>query len=187
MELGKLIGRNLKRLRTERHLTLGQLSALSGISKAMLSEMEKGSGNPTVNTIWKIANGLKVPYTRLLEADECGTTLVRRTAVLPQQAESGKYRVSCYFRGDKGRNFELFYMELDPEGSHTSAGHLAQAQEYVYVIEGELMVETGGECYLLQPGDALGFDSTAEHTYKNQGAVLVTGMIINYYPDERQL
>ncbi len=186
MELGKLIGRNLKRLRTERHLTLGQLSALSGISKAMLSEMEKGVGNPTINTIWKIANGLKVPYTRLLEADERGTTLVRRAAVLPQQAESGEYRVSCYFRGDNGRNFELFYMELDPKGRHASAGHLAQAQEYVYVIEGELTVETGGERYLLQPGDALGFDSTVEHTYENQGSVLVTGMIINYYPDERQ-
>lgn len=183
MDLGKLIGGNLKRLRTERNLTLGQLSALSGISKAMLSDMEKGSGNPTINTIWKIANGLKVPYTRLLEESERGTTLVRRAEVLPQQAESGEYRVSCYFKGDDGRNFELFYMELDPKGGYTSAGHLAQAQEYVYVIEGELTVETGGEIYLLGPGDALGFDSTVEHTYRNQGTVLVTGLVINYYPD----
>ena len=67
MDWGKRIGANLKQLRTERNLTLGQLSGLAGISKAMLSEMEKGMGNPTINTIWKIANGLKVPYTRLLE------------------------------------------------------------------------------------------------------------------------
>ena len=56
MDWGKRIGANLKQLRTERNLTLGQLSGLAGISKAMLSEMEKGMGNPTINTIWKIAN-----------------------------------------------------------------------------------------------------------------------------------
>ena len=61
MDLGQQIGANLKQLRTERGLTLGQLSSLAGISKAMLSELEKGNANPTINTLWKIANGLKVP------------------------------------------------------------------------------------------------------------------------------
>lgn len=55
MELGKVIAINLKQLRTERNLTLGQLSKISGISKAMLSDIEKGNSNPTINTIWKIA------------------------------------------------------------------------------------------------------------------------------------
>lgn len=182
MELGRLIGENLKRLRTERNLTLGQLAALSGISKAMLSDMEKGDGNPTVNTLWKIANGLKVPYTRLLEETGGGATLVRRQQVLPQAGENGAYRVYCYFKGEAGRNFELFFMELDPGGAQTSAGHLAQAQEYVYVLGGELTVETGENTYRLGPGDALAFDSTRVHTYRNGGEELVTGLILNYYP-----
>ena len=55
MDLGQQIGANLKQLRTERGLTLGQLSSLAGISKAMLSELEKGNANPTINTLWKIA------------------------------------------------------------------------------------------------------------------------------------
>ena len=88
MDWGKRIGANLKQMRTERNLTLGQLSGLAGISKAMLSEMEKGMGNPTINTIWKIANGLKVPYTRLLEGSEPGPTLVRRGGALsPDRGE----------------------------------------------------------------------------------------------------
>ncbi len=60
-------------------------------------------------------------------------------------------------------------MELDPHAANTSAGHLAQAQEYVYVLRGELILETGGREYHLFPGDALGFDSTLEHTYRNRG------------------
>ena len=89
MDWGKRIGANLKQMRTERNLTLGQLSGLAGISKAMLSEMEKGMGNPTINTIWKIANGLKVPYTRLLEGSEPGPTLVRREELSPQTEGNG--------------------------------------------------------------------------------------------------
>lgn len=183
MDFGKLIGDNLNRLRTERDLTLGQLAALSGLSKAMLSDLEKGGGNPTINTLWKIANGLKVPYTRLLEESGGGATLVRRADAPPQQAENGQYRVFCYFKGGAERNFELFAMELDPQGDYTSAGHLAQAQEYIYVLEGRLTVETGGGVYHLDPGDALGFDSTKEHRYRNQGEVLVRGLILNYYPE----
>ena len=156
MDWGKRIGANLKQLRTERNLTLGQLSGLAGISKAMLSEMEKGMGNPTINTIWKIANGLKVPYTRLLEGSEPGPTLVRREELSPQTEGNGHYRVYCYFQGGPERSFELFYMELDPHTANTSPGHLAQAQEYITVLEGELTVETGGKSYRLGPGDAPG-------------------------------
>ena len=75
----------------------------------------------------------------------------------------------CYFQGGPERSFELFYMELDPHTANTSPGHLAQAQEYITVLEGELTVETGGKSYRLGPGDALGFDSTADHTYRNAG------------------
>ena len=182
MDWGKRIGANLKQLRTERNLTLGQMSGLAGISKAMLSEMEKGMGNPTINTIWKIANGLKVPYTRLLEGSEPGPTLVRREELSPQTEGNGHYRVYCYFQGGPERSFELFYMELDPHTANTSPGHLAQAQEYITVLEGELTVETGGKSYRLGPGDALGFDSTADHTYRNAGDERVTGLVINYYP-----
>lgn len=182
MDLGKCIGANLKQLRQERNLTLGQLSDLSGISKAVLSELEKGNGNPTINTIWKIANGLKVPFTRLMEGSEEENTLVRRQEVTPQTEENGHYRVYCYFKGGTERNFELFYTELDPHSANTSAGHLAQAQEYIYVLQGELVVETGGRTYRLGPGDALGFDSTLNHTYRNQGDTMASGLVINYYP-----
>ena len=107
MDLGQQIGANLKQLRTERGLTLGQLSSLAGISKAMLSELEKGNANPTINTLWKIANGLKVPYTRLMEGAEPTATLVRREEVFPQTEEGGHYRVFCYFPGGSISGFLL--------------------------------------------------------------------------------
>ena len=61
MELNEIIAENLKRLRTERGLSLGRLAELSGVSKVMLSQVEKGESSPTINTLWKIATGLQVP------------------------------------------------------------------------------------------------------------------------------
>lgn len=182
MELGKIIALNLKELRTERNLTLGQLSKISGISKAMLSDIEKGNSNPTINTIWKIANGLNVPYTRLMEGIENNATVVRKTEPAVQTGETEHYRVYCYFKSTPVRNFELFYVELDAGSSNASIGHSKTAQEYIYIIQGELSLHTETGDYTLQEGDSLVFDSSIGHTYRNQQNELLTFMVINYYP-----
>lgn len=182
MDLGQRIAVNLKALRTERNLTLGQLSKASGISKAMLSDIEKGGSNPTINTIWKIANGLNVPYTRLMEDMAWEATVVRRGEPAMQAGESEHYRVYCYFPSSPVRNFELFYAELDPHCSNASIGHSQRAQEYLYVIRGELTLRTESGDHTLGQGDALMFDSTIGHTYLNPGDALLTFLVINYYP-----
>ncbi|MDD3393120.1 MAG: XRE family transcriptional regulator [Anaerotignum sp.] len=181
MELGKIIAINLKELRNERNLTLGQLSKISEISKAMLSDIEKGNSNPTINTIWKIANGLNVPYTRLLEQIEKETTLIRKAEPAMQIGETAHYRVYCYYRNTPVRNFELFYVELDGNSSNSSIGHSEKAQEYIFITQGELILRTDAGDYILNEGDSLTFDSSIGHTYINEKNVLLTFLVINFY------
>lgn len=181
MELGKIIAINLKALRTERNLTLGQLSKISGISKAMLSDIEKGGSNPTINTIWKIANGLNVPYTKLMEGIENEATIVRKSEPVMQTGETEHYRIYCYFPSTPVRNFEWFYAELDAHSSNASIGHSEKAQEYIYIIQGCLTLHTESGDYILYEGDSLVFDSSIGHTYENQQDTLLTFMVINYY------
>lgn len=114
MEPGKIIAENMSALRRERGMSLGDLSRACGISKAVLSEMERGAGNPTVNTIWKIANGLQVPYTRLLEQGEREPAVVRREDV-GEQRDGDDYRIRCYFPRTAERNFEFFTRSLKRE------------------------------------------------------------------------
>lgn len=182
MELGRIIAYNLKTLRNERNLSLGQLAKEAGISKAMLSDIEKGNSNPTINTIWKIANGLKVPYTKLIDGIDDEATLVRKAETTEQSGETSAYRVHCYYTTSPTRNFELFYCELDGNSSNRSIGHSDKAQEYLYVIQGELILDTEKGSYVLQEGDSLAFDSSIAHTYKNAQQEVVTFMVINYYP-----
>lgn len=182
MELGKIIALNLKKLRTERNLSLGQLAAESGISKTMLSDIEKGNSNPTINTIWKIANGLKVPYTKLIDGVDDETTVIQRKETIEQTGETKAYRVYCYFTTTPTRNFELFYCELDQNSSNRSIGHSEKAQEYLYIIKGELVLDTENGEFILHEGDSLAFDSSISHTYLNRQNEMAAFMVINYYP-----
>ena len=85
MEISEIIGENLRRIRLERNLSLGQLSRQCGVSKVMLSQIEKGAGNPSVGTVWKIADALQVPYTSLLEREIDSGTVIS-PAEIPAQA-----------------------------------------------------------------------------------------------------
>ena len=75
-----------------------------------------------------------------------------------QTGETDGYRVYCYFRSTPVRNFELFYVELDGCCANTSIGHTDKAQEYVYIISGELVIHTEIMDYTLHEGEAFVFD-----------------------------
>lgn len=182
MEIHQVVAENLKRLRAERNLSLGQLSEASNISKVMLSQIEKGETNPTINTLWKIANGLKVPYTTLLEQMEHNTTVIRKEEIIMQTDDKGHYRVFCYYPNTPQRNFELFQMELDSGCDYTSVGHSDKSQEYIMVLEGELTLNVNNLEYILHPNDSISFIASAKHIYKATGNETVKAVVTNFYP-----
>lgn len=149
----------------------------------MLSDIEKGNGNPTINTIWKIANGLNVPYTRLMDHIEKEATVIRKPEPTVQTGETDHYRIYCYFTNTPVRNFELFRVELDANSSNATIGHSKKAQEYIYIIQGELVLHTEMGDHTLNAGDALVFDSSVDHTYINKQNFLLSFIVINFYPN----
>ena len=182
MNINSIIAENLKTLRSERNLSLGQLAELSDISKVMLSQIEKGDTNPTINTLWKIANGLKVPYTLLLEQKEHNTSIIKKSDIEAQLNEEGHYRVYCYYTSTPYRNFELFQIELDEGHSYTSVGHSKKSEEYIMVLEGELTLEVNNETYKLTPNDSISFAASNQHVYVNSGKGTLRAEITNFYP-----
>ena len=183
MDLGQIIAANLRKLRIERDISSSQLAKASGVSKAMLSEIERGNGNPTVNTLLKIANGLNVPYMRLMEEPEEEVELVRREEADVMTNGNGDYSLACYFTSTPGRNFEILYGHLKPHSVNDSLKHGDKAKEFVLVIKGRLELKSGGASYELDTGDALMFDASKNHSYINHGDEETEFMILNYYPE----
>lgn len=181
MEISEIIGENLKRVRLERNLSLGQLSAMSGVSKVMLSQIEKGTSNPSVNTVWKIADALALPYTALLDRTVGGGTVISAKDIPAQVLDNESGDLRCFYQHSKDRNFELFEMTLLPDGCHVSKGHGERTVEYSLVVAGTLKITLDDGDYVLHQGDAISFQSNKAHRYCNIDQVNLKVIIINYY------
>lgn len=181
MNLNNIIAGNLKRLRTERQLSLSKLSELCGVSKVMLGQIERGESNPTINTIWKIANGLKVPYTLLIDEPIESDICVRKEDAKKQTSADGSYRIHCYFTSNVNRNFELFTAELDTNSKYESHSHGEKTQEYIIVHIGQLSLNINDVKHILNVGDSIVFDSSKPHSYCNSSNEILKMTIINYY------
>lgn len=183
MDLNMQIGRNLKRLRQERNLNINQLAELCGVSGVMLSQIEKGSANPTINTIWKIANGLKLPYTVLLEPPQETASVIIPDEAEMQYSPDGNCRVFCYCPVSQQRKYEIFSLEIEPGKTYHSPGHPPRSRELIVVSEGEINLRVGEQDYFLEKGGALAFSAGVPHAYHNPGAQRLKLFLLNDYTE----
>ncbi|WCN36199.1 helix-turn-helix domain-containing protein [Aneurinibacillus uraniidurans] len=176
------IGKNFKRIRTERNLSLDKMSELTGVSKAMLGQIERGESNPTITTIWKIASGLHISFSSLLAEDTPPVTLVDVRTIDPVIENDEKYRVYPLFPFHPKKQFEIFSLVLEPGGSHESEGHTTGVEEYVIVGSGTLEFVMEQEIYHVTQGSALHFQADRPHCYRNAGTSPVVCSVIIHYP-----
>jgi len=182
-EVNELIGINLKRMREERGYSIGKLSEIVQVSKSMLSQIEKGETNPSVGTIWKIANGLRVSFTSLLNEQTDTFNVVRKSSIKKISQEDEKYSLYPYFPYSADKKFEIYSVELEANSEHFSEAHVKGVEEYFMVTKGEIKVLIGTEEIVLRSGDAINFLAEKEHSYINMSQEISTGVIILYYND----
>jgi XRE family transcriptional regulator, regulator of sulfur utilization len=179
----RLISHNLKTIREEKRISLDKLAELTGVSKSMLGQIERGESSPTIATIWKIANGLKISFTALLTAPQADISLVRRASLQPLVEDNGKYLLYAYFPIEEGRRFEVYGVEIEKGGYLSAEAHAAGTQEFLTVFSGELTVRVNNQEFNLQAGDSLRFKADSPHVYHNSGeSPTQLSMVIYYYP-----
>ena len=165
------LGERVRALRRERGWTLESLAERSGVSRAMISKLERGEKNPTLVVAAKVAEGLGVNMSQLVGIEErrevvvvpCGRRMVMR------DPETGFERqlLSPSF----GRRGLEFVRNVVPEGSTSGAfpPHRRGVEEYVVVEKGRLMAVLGGKEYVLDEGDAAYFEADVAHRFDNAG------------------
>jgi transcriptional regulator with XRE-family HTH domain len=167
---GRLGGR-VRELRRGRGLTLEELARQSGVSRAMISKLERGEKNPTLVVAAKLAEGLGVTLSRLAGMEERREIFVvpRERRMVMRDPETGLERqlLSPTF---VGRGVEFIWNEI-PEGS--TSGEFPPlrrgVEEHIVVERGSLRAILGGEEYLLREGDALYFAADVTHRFDNAG------------------
>lgn len=181
-QLGRVIGENLRRLRAERGLSLDGLSKISEVSKSRLSQIERGEANPSVTTVWQMANALKVEFSALVTSPRAGSVVASRTDIEPIVADDGRYRTYALFPFDPPLGYELFLSELEPLSHLHADPHGEGTWETVIMAAGRLSIEVAGEEHTLGPGAAIRFKADNPHEYRNTGDEVAVCHIAISYP-----
>lgn len=184
MEHPPKIGKNIQSLRNAQGLTLNILSERSGVSKAMLSQIESNKVNPTVATVWKIARGLDVDLQDLLDST---TTVKRKFSVKRSEAikiidnsEKG-VTIKVFSPLSLAGDLEIYMLYFEPHSSLLSDAHFTGTEEYLTVIKGSVIVKAGDNRSQLHEGDFISYHVDIEHSITNSGSEeAIVSMVVRY-------
>lgn len=195
----RAIAENLSRLRKGQGLSLATLARTAGIGKSTIFNLERGQGNPAIDTLWSLARALNVPVgalfvdtsllnIRVMRRDEApvlvdeGTRSRLKDGDYRHHADTGlatfvsRHLVSTH----NGRQCELYWIEMDEETIHESAGHTAGLIEHVIPALGSIMISVDSETVTLYPGDRITFPAERPHSYQTTSEAAVLMSLLEY-------
>jgi len=165
--MSMIISGNIRSIRKEQKISLDTLSLMTGVSKSMLGQIERGESSPTIATLWKIATGLHISFTALTEDRRKKAEIIRNSNINPLLNDNGLFRLYPVFPFEDSKGFEMLFIEMDEGACSPSLPHEPGTEEYVIVYEGILSVEVGEEEYLVEAENSIRYLADREHCYKN--------------------
>lgn len=176
----KKIGQMISTFRQKKGMQLIDLAEGTGISRQTISKIESGTANPTIDTLWKIADYLQVPFASLLE-EESQVSVIKQRDLVELRSGDEDFSVAMVYKNVNPAPFDMFISELKPRSSHNSSAHRDGVMELVTVIEGELEVGVGDQIFRLTPLDSMHFRGDQEHIYRNPADLPNRFSVVVYY------
>jgi transcriptional regulator with XRE-family HTH domain len=157
-------------LRVKRGLSLERLARVSGVSRAMLGQIELGQSIPTINLLWKISRGLEVPFSALVTAATArGATVLRAKGARLLTSADGRFTSRALAPVNGPRSVEFYELRLAPRGIERAEAHAPGTTENLVVARGTVIIGVSKSRHELQVGDSISFDADVGHTYENPG------------------
>lgn len=173
----------VRSLRKQHNWTLEQLANLCGVSRSMLSQIERGSANPTLGVAFRIAQAFGLSLGDLVDSHS------KTPKIDVIRANDGNY----LFRDDENcrirtlsplhleKETEFYELVLKPDGKLESSAHVAGAREFLTVQKGHVRVDSGGERSDLSKGDSAHYPADIPHRIENIGRGEAVAFLVNIY------
>ena len=161
------LGKSILAMRRQKGLSLDDLARRSGVSKAMLSQVEQERTNPTVATVWKIARGLEVSLQDMLGAgvEQPRFQVMRRESGTVLSEKGCEIQIISPI--DMAEDLELYVLRFAPSGRLESSPHFARTEEIATAIRGQFEIVSAGRRCALKPGDAAAYAADVKHCIRN--------------------
>ena len=169
--IGEFVGRRVKKLRAQRGWSLEQLASASGVSRSMLSEIEREKANPTLTVTYRIAQAFGLSLQSLIETAEAASNIqVIRANERAQVFRSDK---QCQIRTlsplNLEKEIEFYELTLRPNGELRSQPHYEGTREFLTVEEGSVRIESGKDREEVAKGDSGTYRADVPHAIVNTG------------------
>jgi transcriptional regulator with XRE-family HTH domain len=170
------LGKKIRDARKGKHITLENLATESGVSKSVLSQVERGVTNPTLSTLWNIARALSLDPLELFgsaagpgDGDDDDTALIAEINDPVIESKEWKYRLIILNPPEMAGKCELYRLLLRAGGALKSNPHEAGAMEQVTVIEGEVEVRCGDDVMRIGAGRSVRYPANRPHSISAAG------------------
>jgi len=165
-----LLPDRLKDARRAKGLSLDAVAKLSGVSRSMVSQIERGESSPTISTLWNLTKALQVDFAGLLEDGLESRIEVLRSGVVPTIENHG---TGCSIRilspPEAAGQHEVYELRFAQGGALDSQPHAQGAREHLTVIQGRLTVTSGEAVEQLSEGDTARYPADVVHSISADG------------------
>ena len=178
------LGIKIRRLRKQRDLTLSRMSALCGCSPSLLSQIERGTVNPSFSTLKSIGDALGTSAAQLvseMSASEPSPSSLMRPKERKSLTTEGRVKFQLLTR-HLNVPFEFILNEWPPGSSTGITPYIHEGEESGLLMEGELEVEVEGKVYHMKPGDTVTLRSSVSHRISNPGKKKALAVWVNSVP-----
>ncbi len=184
-DLAPVVGANLRRLRTRRGLSLERLAQISGVSRAMLGQIELGQSAPTINVLWKIARALEVTFSALISArTQSGALVLRSQESKILTSKDRSFSSRALFPFDEPRRVEFYELRLSAGSVEDADAHPPGTTENLVVTAGTVEIDVAGDTHRLETGDSILFEADTPHAYRNPGKGEAVMYLVMTYAEE---
>lgn len=175
------VGITLQKLRLKRGLTLEDLSRAAGVSKSMLSQIEREKANPTIAVAWRLANALGIGIGELLATEAREVEMIHilephETPTLP--GNHAGYVLRILGPMELAGKYEWYELTLAPEGALVSNAHDPGTMEYLTLLHGTLEVEVDGMTKKLKTGGTARYQADKNHAIRNAGKTEAKALLV---------
>jgi XRE family transcriptional regulator, regulator of sulfur utilization len=174
------VGEHIQRLRNERKLTLDDLSRAAGVSKSMLSEIERDKANPTIAVAWRLTNALGISLDQLFAQQKPAEAIrVAGPHDIPTlSGDNGGYQLRVWGPIELAGKFEWYELTLQVGSALTSNAHEPGTREHLTVLSGTIEISASDSTRRLKVGETARYAADDAHAIRNVGRSEAKALLI---------
>ena len=160
------IAASLRRERERVGISIAELARRAGVAKSTLSQLEAGTGNPSIETLWSLGVALGVPFSQLVEPAEPAVRVIRAGEGPRLSADRADFVATLLTAGPAHARRDVYLMELEPGQPREAEAHLPGSVEHVVLAAGRIRTGPSAAPVELAPGDYVAFPGDSPHRYE---------------------